>query len=58
MSTTSDKEKKVEWEKLGQEGKKPPEIKELVELMIKFNEQSKEILQDTKTWLKQQKEQR
>lgn len=58
MSTISDKEKKVEWDKLGQEGKKPPEIKELVELMIKFNEQSKEILQDTKTWLKQQKEQR
>ena len=57
MSTTSDKKEKVEWEKLGQEGKKPPEITELVELLIKFNVQSKDILQDTRTWLKQQKEQ-
>ena len=57
MNTTSDKKEKVEWEKLGQEEKKPPEITELIELMIKFNNQSKEILQDTKTWLKQQKEQ-
>tara|TARA_Y100001949_G_C15855112_1_gene272439 strand:- start:416 stop:592 length:177 start_codon:yes stop_codon:yes gene_type:complete len=57
MSTTSDKKEKVEWEKLGQEGKKPPEITELVELLIKFNDQSKDILQDTRTWLKQQKEQ-
>ena len=57
MSTTSDKKEKVEWEKLGQEGKNPPEITELVELLIKFNDQSKDILQDTRTWLKQQKEQ-
>ena len=57
MSTTSDKKEKAEWEKLGQEGKKPPEITELVELLIKFNDQSKDILQDTRTWLKQQKEQ-
>ena len=57
MNTTSDKKEKVEWEKLGQEGKKPPEITELVELLIKFNDQSKDILQDTRTWLKQQKEQ-
>ena len=57
MSTTSDKKEKVGWEKLGQEGKKPPEITELVELLIKFNDQSKDILQDTRTWLKQQKEQ-
>ena len=57
MSTTSDKKEKAEWEKLGQQGKKPPEITELVELLIKFNDQSKDILQDTRTWLKQQKEQ-
>ena len=57
MSTTNDKKEKVEWEKQGQEEKKSPEITELIELMIKFNNQSKEILQDTKTWLKQQKEQ-
>ncbi|SVC18225.1 uncharacterized protein METZ01_LOCUS271079 [marine metagenome] len=29
----------------------------MVELLIKFNDQSKDILQDTRTWLKQQKEQ-
>ena len=57
MNTTNYKEEKVEWEKLGEEGKKPPEITEFVELLIKFNDQSKDILQDTRTWLKQQKEQ-
>ena len=53
MSTTSDKEEKVEWEKLGQEGKKPPEIKNLLELMIGLNNKQKEILEETKKWLQQ-----
>ncbi len=33
MNTTNDKEENVEWEKMGQEGKKPPEITELLKLM-------------------------
>ena len=52
MSTTSDKEK-VEWETLGQEGKKPPEITELLKLMIDNNNQQKKILEETKKWLQQ-----
>ena len=51
MSTTSDKEEKVEWEKLGQEGKKPPEITELLKLMVDNNNQQKKILEETKKWL-------
>ena len=57
MNTTNDKEKKVEWEKLGDEGKKPPEITELLKLMIDLNNQQKEMLEETKKWVKQQKEQ-
>ena len=37
MNTTNDKEEKVEWEKLGQEEKKPPEITKLIKLMIDNN---------------------
>ena len=57
MSTTNDKEEKVEWEKLGKEGKKPPEITKLLKLMIDLNNQQKEMLEETKKWVKQQKEQ-
>ena len=53
MNTTNDKEEKVEWEKLGQEGKKPPEITELLKLMIDQNNQQKNILEETKKWLQQ-----
>ena len=53
MSTTSDKEEKVEWEKLGQEEKKPPEITELLQLMIDQNNQQRKILEETKKWLQQ-----
>ena len=53
MNTTNDKEEKVEWEKLGEEGKKPPEITELLKLMIDSNNQQKKILEETKKWLQQ-----
>ena len=53
MNTTNDKEEKIEWEKLGQEGKKPPEITELLKLMIDQNNQQKNILEETKKWLQQ-----
>ena len=53
MNTTNDKEEKVEWEKLGQEGKKPPEITELLKLMIDNNKQQRNILEETKKWLQQ-----
>ena len=53
MNTTNDKEEKVEWEKLGEEDKKPPEITELLKLMIDGNNQQKNILEETKKWLQQ-----
>ena len=53
MNTTNDKEEKVEWEKLGQEEKKPPEITELLKLMIDQNNQQRKILEETKKWLQQ-----
>ena len=53
MNTTNDKEEKVELEKLGEEGKKPPEITELLKLMIDSNNQQKKILEETKKWLQQ-----
>jgi len=53
MNTTNDKEEKVEWEKLGEKGKKPPEITELLKLMIDQNNQQRKILEETKKWLQQ-----
>ena len=43
----------LEWEKLGEEGKNPPEITELLKLMIDGNNQQKKILEETKKWLQQ-----
>ena len=51
MSTTSkDKEEIPNWGKWG-EGKKHPDMKTYVELLIKYNNQQIEILKDTKEWL-------
>ena len=56
MSTTNDKEKEVpieeppEWGKWG-DGKTKPEMKEFFELLLKYNNQTKKILEDTKKWL-------
>ena len=56
MSTTNDKEKEplieepLEWSKWG-DGKTKPEMKEFFELLLKYNNQTKKILEDTKEWL-------
>ena len=56
MSTISDKEKEVpiekppEWSKWG-DGKSKPEMKEFFELLLKYNNQTKKILEYTKEWL-------
>ena len=50
MSTTSDEEEKTEWGSWG-DGKTKPSMKDLVELLIKYNNQQKEILEDTRDWL-------
>ena len=50
MSSTSKKEEIPEWGKWG-DGKTKPSMKDLVELLIKYNNQQKEILEDTRDWL-------
>ena len=49
MSTTSDEEEKTEWGSWG-DGKVNPNMKDLVELLIKYNNKQKEILEDTRDW--------
>ena len=51
MNSTNDDKEKLEWGKLGNDSKKTPAIAEYIELLIKFNNQRKEMLQDTKEWL-------
>ena len=50
MSTTSDVKEKTEWGSWG-DGKVNPNMKDLVELLIKYNNKQKEILEDTRDWL-------
>ena len=50
MSTTSNKEDITDWKKWG-DGKTKPELKKYIELLIQYNNQTKEILEDTKEWL-------
>ena len=50
MSTTSKKDETPEWGSWG-DGKVKPSMKDLVELLIKYNNQQKEILEDTRDWL-------
>ena len=57
MSTINDKKEKEtpieeppEWGKWG-DGKTKPEMKEFFELLLKYNNQTKKILEDTKEWL-------
>ena len=50
MSTTSKKEDITDWKKWG-DGKTKPELKKYIELLIQYNNQTKEILEDTKEWL-------
>ncbi len=50
MSTTNDEEVKTEWGSWG-DGKVNPNMKDLVELLIKYNNKQKEILEDTRDWL-------
>ena len=51
MSTTHKSEKPPEWGKWGEESERAPALKEYIELLIKFNRQQREILQETKEWL-------
>ena len=51
MSTTHQANKPPEWGKWGNEGEEQPQLKDYVELLIKYTNQQKEIIQDTKEWL-------
>ena len=50
MSTTSKKEDVTDWQKWGDRETKP-DLKRYIELLIQYNNQQKEILEDTKEWL-------
>ena len=50
MSTTNKKEEIPEWGKWG-DSKTNTDLKTYIELLIKYNNQQKEILEDTKEWL-------
>ena len=50
MSTTSKKEDTTDWKKWG-DGETNPDLKTYIELLVKYNNQTKEILEDTKEWL-------
>ena len=53
MNSTNDDKEKLKWGKWGDDSEKTPAFKEYIELLLKFNNQQKEILQDTKEWLQQ-----
>ena len=50
MSTTNKKEDTTDWKKWG-DGETNPDLKTYIELLVKYNNQTKEILEDTKEWL-------
>ena len=51
MSTTSKKKEDItDWQKWG-DGVTNPDLKKYIELLIQYNNQTKEILEDTKEWL-------
>ena len=51
MNSTNDDKEKLKWGKWGDDSEKPPAFIEYIELLLKFNNQQKEILQETKEWL-------
>ena len=53
MNSTNDDKEKLKWGKWGDDSEKTPAFKEYIELLLKFNNQQREILQDTKEWLQQ-----
>ena len=53
MNSTNDDKEKLKWGKWGDDSEKTPAFKEYIELLLKFNNQQREILKDTKNWLLQ-----
>ena len=50
MSSTSKIEDITDWKKWG-DGETKPDLKRYIELLIQYNNQQKEILEDTRDWL-------
>jgi len=50
LSSTSKENEKTDWQKWG-DGVTNPDLKKYIELLIQYNNQTKEILEDTKEWL-------
>ena len=53
MNSTNDDNEKLKWGKWGDDSEKTPAFKEYIELLLKFNNQQREILKDTRDWLLQ-----
>ena len=53
MNSTNDDKEKLKWGKWGDDSEKTPAFKEYIELLLKFNNQQREILKDTRNWLLQ-----
>ena len=51
MNSTNDDKEKLKWGKWGDDSEKTPAFKEYIELLLKFNNQQREILKDTRDWL-------
>ena len=51
MNSTNEDKEKLKWGKWGDDSEKTPAFKEYIELLLKFNNQQREILQETKEWL-------
>ena len=53
MNSTNDDKEKLKWGKWGDDSEKTPALAEYIELLLKFNNQQREILKDTRDWLLQ-----
>ena len=56
MSTTSQEEKEATWTEWGKHNKKPPKMKEYIELLLKYNTSAIDVFKEAKKDLIKQKE--
>ena len=56
MSTTSKEEKETTWTEWGKHNKKPPKMKEYIELLLKYNTSAIDVFKEAKKDLIKRKE--
>ncbi len=56
MSTTSKEEKEATWAEWGKHNKKPPKIKDYIELLLKYNTTAINVFKEAKEDLIKRKE--